>query len=409
MSDGRDDGTNGEVSELEESGPPARRRGRLAIALSAAVCVALLVGVAIVAAQGGDGNGGDGTDGLGDKKIVHSPEADTVIAAVGATTAAGSYTATYELHSTPATVSTPPTSSCTPETTTVNPDGSMSSGRACSINAMGSGTGQPVTITGRATINTDPYRMMAESQVTGLGAITVRVDGTRLWETGGGNYGLDGRGIGAGQSLSGFANLVAGTLGDGPGALTMLTLASPNGYLNLQKEAVSSVTPAGTGMVDGAPVTYYEVDIDPARLLDIPGLTSEQTKTIHAALAQLARSGYQSRKTKVGIDASGLIRETTTVTAFADGSTQSTHSVFSNFGCAGIVVLPGDPDDVATEPTPCAPTVPTSPPLPATTVPPTTDTTTAAPESSATTIVGGSATTTTRPAAADESTGQLTR
>ena len=252
----------------------------------------------------------------------------------------------------------------------------------------------PVTITGRATINTDPYRMMAESQVTGFGAITVRVDGTRLWETGGGNYGLDGRGLGDGEPMSGFASLVSGTLGEGPGALTMLTLASPNGYLNLQKEAVAGVTAAGVGTVDGAPVTYYEVTIDPARLLEVPGLTGEQTKTINAGARPAGSDpGYETRTTKVGIDAAGLIRETTTVNTFSDGSSQTTRSTFSNFGCAGIVALPGDPE-ITTEPTPCAATVPTAP-IPTTTIPPSTDTTVTVPPTTATTIGGASPPTTT--------------
>ena len=69
----------------------------------------------------------------------------------------------------------------------------------------------------------------------------------------------------------------------------MITLASPNGYLHLEKAAVSGVTPDGTGTVDGAPVTYYEVDVDPAKLLDIPGLSGEQTKTINDGTGQARR------------------------------------------------------------------------------------------------------------------------
>ena len=92
--------------------------------------------------------------------------------------------------------------------------------------------------------------MVATSQVTGFGSIVVHVDGTRLWEQGGGMYGYNGFPDGAsgdGNKISGFANLVSGTLGQGPGTLTMLTLANPNGYLNLQKAAVSGVTLRGPG------------------------------------------------------------------------------------------------------------------------------------------------------------------
>ena len=65
------------------------------------------------------------------------------------------------------------------------------------------------------TIDTDPFAMVAVSNVPGLGEITLRDNGTDVWEFGGADYGLA-PGVsetGPGASLSGFAGLVEGTLG----------------------------------------------------------------------------------------------------------------------------------------------------------------------------------------------------
>lgn len=379
-----------EIDQLDRS--PRRRRGRIAVALTASVCV-VAVAVAVVAAQP------DGADRhRADRKVVKGPEAQAVFAALGETTASGSYDATYEFHTTPGAQPPLPPDACSGRVIeSSGPDGSRQQSRVA-VGSCAYAPTQAIAIAGRATINTDPYRMISSSDVTGFGPITVRVDGTRLWETGGGNYGLTGRGgdKDQGAPISGFASLVMGTLGPGPGALTMLTIASPNGYLNLQKEAVSGVTAAGTGVVDGVPVTSYEVTIDPAKLLDVPGLRSEQSKTITEALAQLRGAGYRDTTTKVGIDAAGLIRETTSVAKFDDGTQMTSHTVLSNFGCAGIVHLPGDPPST-TAPAPCVPPPPTTTVAPSTNPSPTTTTTATSSTSTASTstITSSSTSTTT--------------
>ncbi len=384
--------------ELDPSSRARRRRGRIAVALLVLVGVVGAATALALTIPGGDGDGNGATK----KPSLQSPAAMKVFAALGTTTAAGSFTATYELHSTFGSQQ-PDAPTCPPVERSTAPPRSADVSVGCI--AISSPVASPVAITGVATINQDPYRMRSVSDVTGFGAITVHVDGTRLWETGGGNYG-EGT---SGASISGFANLVEGTLGPGPGALTMLTIASPNGYLNLSKEAVSGVSPAGTGTVDGVPVTYFDVDVKPAQLLDVPGLTGEQMKTIREALAVLDAAGYRGTTTKVGVGADGLIRETTSVATFADGSRQTSHTTFSEFGCAGIVELPGDPPSSAA-PAPCpTPTTPTTPTtaaaaapttvvVPPPTVPPGPGTTvTSVPNTSSTTAT--STTTTTGPGA----------
>jgi hypothetical protein len=326
--------------------PSPRRRGRrgpIAVALVALLAVVGVAGAIALTRPDDDGH-------RAPNENLKTPAAQKVLAALGTTTAAGSFTATYEIHSTPAT--TPSTEQSCPPPPPAVPAGSAGAARGCIV--IVDGGGSPVTITGVATIDKDPYRMRSVSDVTGFGQIITRVDDTRLWETGGGNYGMSPRGDdGPGAPISGFAGLVEGTLGRGPGALTMLTIASPNGYLNLSKEAVSGVSPAGTGTVDGVPVTYFDIDVRPQQLLDVPGLTGEQTKTIREALAVLEDVGYRETKTRVGIDAAGLIRETSSVATFADGSRQTSRTTFSEFGCAGIVELPGDPPSTEAA-APCA-------------------------------------------------------
>lgn len=332
-----------EIDDLDRS--PRCRFGRIGIAVTALVCVVAAAVAVVVTRPAGSNHPASG-------RVVSSPAARALFAALGETIGAGSYDATFTFHAIRGSTSRAQAVPCqvvhpsTPgKTATGSRDGTATTLGGCVMDFPN----QDVTITGHSTINTNPYRMVATSEVSGLGAITVRVDGTRLWETGGGNYGLEpGPDPGPGSSLSGFASLVAGTLGPGQGALTMITLASPSGYLNLEQQAVAGVTPAGTGTVDGAPVTYYDVAIDVAKILDAPGLTDEQSKTITEALAELGQAGYRGTTVKVGVDEAGFIRETTSVAEFADGSRMTSHTVLSNFGCAGTVRLPGDPPTTTT-------------------------------------------------------------
>ncbi len=373
MVDGRGERERGGSAppvDLATAADPAaigrRRRRGLITAFTALLCIAALVAVAVVTTRTGEGREKQRVD----RKIVRTPETQRVVAALGETVATGSYTASYELRSTPGAAGA---ESCGDDL----PEGMSVTCRASPAPA--------VDITGVATINTDPYRMVASSQVTGFGTIVIHVDGTRLWEQGGGMYGYTGPNgdAGSGDSISGFAGLVSGTLGRGPGALAMLTLANPNGYLDLEQEAVSEVTPVGPGVVNGVPVTYYNVVIDNAKLLDMPGLTAEQSTAIGQALTQLRGAGLRDGTMKVGIDGAGFIRETSSVAVFADGTRQASRTVFSNFGCAGFVQLPGEPPPPP--PAPCASTAPTTS---TTTVPANDSTTSSTSTTSATTAPG---------------------
>ena len=207
-----------------------------------------------------------------------------------------------------------------------------------SVLCVSSGIQPRVDISGHGTVNLGPYASVSVANVSGLGEITTYIDGTTVWEIGGGGYGAT-----AGSPLSGFADSVEGTLGPGEGAVTMITLASRGGYLDLEESAVQHATPAGTGTIDGATLTYYDITIDVAKLADATDLTGEERATIAAALPLLRSAGYSGTEERIGIDAAGFIRDVTATERFADGSTMSRRTLLSNFGCAPTVTMPDQP------------------------------------------------------------------
>ena len=200
-----------------------------------------------------------------------------------------------------------------------------------------------LNVTGQGTIDTDPFAMVALSNVASIGPVVLRDDGTDVWEIGGGNYGLSpgSSDSGPGSPLSGFAGLVEGSLGPREGGLAMMGLASPTGYLELDQDAITSASEVGTGVVDGAPVTIYQVSLDPAQEATVPGTTPDEATALKAALSLLQQQGYTGTTVKVSIDDAGYIRQTVSVAGFSDGVTQTETVTFSDFGCAGKVLMPG--------------------------------------------------------------------
>ena len=210
-----------------------------------------------------------------------------------------------------------------------------------------------------------------------------------MWEIGGGDYGLSpgSTDSGPGQSLPGFAGLVEGTLGQREGASDMMVLANPTGYLELDENAISSADQIGNDTVNGVPVTVYQVTLDPAEEATVTGANAAETSAIQNALDVLKQVGYTGTTVKISIDANGYILRTVSTASFSDGSTQTSETTFSDFGCAGTVLMPGQqgssappagcvsPDTPTTTPD-TAPTT-TSTTSTASTVPPTIPTTTA--------------------------------
>jgi hypothetical protein len=229
-----------------------------------------------------------------------------------------------------------------------------------------------LAIEGQGTIDTNPFAMVVSTQIPNLGSITLRDNGTDVWELGGGNYGLapDMNVSGPGSSLPGFAGLVEGTLGARQGALDMMVLANPTGYLELDENAITNANPIGTDTVDGTPVTVYQVTLDPDQEATVSGTNSTESQAIADALAVLKAQGYTGTTVKVAIDAAGYIRQTVSTAMFSDGASQTGETTFSNFGCAGTVLMPGQ-SGPATPPSGCVSpdTTTTTSPTPTTTAP----------------------------------------
>jgi len=257
--------------------------------------------------------------------------------------------------------------------------------------SCGSTTPQDNTVQGSGTIDANPMAMAASAAINSNGTNTglqvgVRVDATTVWEVSSTDNALSPQNNeGSGQPLSGFAGLTEGTLGQREGAVAMMGMASPTGYLDLEQPAVSGAAQVGPSTVDGVAVTQYELAIDPAALATAPGTSTEEATTINAAIGVLSAQGYTSIRDLVSIDASGFIRESSSTVAFSDGGTVTLDAHFSNFGCAGTVLMPGE-SGVSNPPANCS--------SPDTGAAPATTTTGATSPVTPTTIQGGSPSTT---------------
>ena len=216
----------------------------------------------------------------------------------------------------------------------------------------GSEPGETPSVTsGHGVVNLNPYAMITtNSPESSFPNVTAEFDSTSVWEFGAGDYGTGNPPTASpGNSLSGFAASVEGSLGQGQGALAMVSLASPTGRLNLDPSMMTNAQQVGTGSVGGITVTNYRVAIDLSSELDQPTLSAEQRTTISQALAILSGQGYSGTAEIVSVDGLGFIRETKTVATFTDGGSVSSDNVISDIGCAG-TVTPGVPVPTPAQP-----------------------------------------------------------
>jgi hypothetical protein len=376
-------------------------RGRRLGAAAAVVACALAFAISLALFTGGGGKVAGGR--RGPYRAANRQVLTALIAkAVSTTEASGSYDMTFS------NVTTPPTSCGGNGGVATN-----GTGATPDTDPISCGGGLP-SIDGHGTVDTDPYAMVVISQDSGLGTISLYDNGTDIWEFGGGNYGLGPGPDSPGAPLSGYAGSVEGTVGQEAGALDMQGLASAGGYLDIESQEIKGVTPAGTGTVDGVPVTIYKLYVTGIQDPDLSGLTSQEVATIQAADAVLRQTGFAGKAIWISVDADGFIRETRTEYSLSDGSTMTGDSTYSNFGCAGTVLMPGQqgntapppgcvsPDTAGTAATPTTSTTtststsgPTSTTSTTTSsIPSSTTSTTSASVSGATTTVPGSGTST---------------
>jgi PASTA domain len=341
------------VAWLEEARPSRPRRARTRRLIGLAAAIALVAGaIALPFALRKDGN--DSKDATRHTPKSHHLQVDpkalaAVTSALDATTNVGSFRVAYTMTEHPPT--SPATTGPCP-TLNVAP---LKAGGPVVEPVCGVSPPHNVTTTGWATVNVDPYALISVSHVSNFGDVTVRADSTSVWEQGGANYGLEvGSNTGPGQSLSGFASLVDGTLGQREGAGAMMGLASPYGYLHVVKDAIVGAETAGTGTVNGEPVTVYRVSVAPERLATVPGLSDEQRNTIEAAVAVLHEEGLSGNTTDVSVDSAGFVVRTVSTNTFADGGTVVGDNTLSAFGCAGAIQMPNRPVTPTTVPATCA-------------------------------------------------------
>ncbi len=199
-------------------------------------------------------------------------------------------------------------------------------------------------VTGNGVINTNPLAMVASADIGDGLNVTVRVDGTDVYELSSGDTGLaplPADVSAAGTSLPQFAGITEGTLGTREGAVAMMGMASPTGYLDLIQPAIDAAARTGTGNVDGVPVTNYLVANDLDQLASAAGTTGAEAQTINSALTLLKAQGFTTDRVVVSIDGSGYIRQVKATDTFGDGGKVTLEATFSNFGCAGTVLMPG--------------------------------------------------------------------
>jgi hypothetical protein len=315
---------------IDEGTGSSRKRStrrRAGIVLGGAACVALIgVPVGLLASSGPEPapqalpqHHVTGSGGLAKR---------SVLAALSATTDSGNFAFTYQLNESPYQSGIAEGPSCAGTTCPLTPGP------------------QSTQVQGSGTINTNPMAMAASAAISSNGVsglqVGVRVDPTTVWEVGYADNGLTPAANDAGgNELPGFAGLVEGTLGPREGAVAMMGMASPTGYLDLVEPAVTGATEVGTSTVDGVAVTQYQLTIDPASLATAPGMSTEEQSAINAAIQTLTSQGYQTIRDLVSIDASGFIRESASTVTFGDGGTVTLDAHFSNFGCAGTVLMPG--------------------------------------------------------------------
>ncbi len=356
-----------------------RRAGVAAAAVACLAVVGVPVGLALSSGGGQAALPPSHQHGHGDR-LPQSPAEQQVLAALSTTTDAGNFQFTYLLG----------------ETRTSGNSGNCTSGGSGGRLCMQGDVGTKVT--GNGTADTAPTALLA---TTSLG-ITVRADGTTVWEDAGTGL-TPSATTGSGDSLPSFASLAEDTIGNDVGGVAMLAMASPTGFLDLDQAAVTGAEPFGSGGPKGT-LENYVVSLDPTKLVTTPGITSQESATITAALAELRQQGMTGMTVTLEIDPSGYIHYAGYKVSFSTGDVVGLDTSLSDFGCAGTVLMPGQPG-TPTPPAGCvSPDTGVAPATTPTTAPVATGTPSSTTSTAPTTTVQPSTTTTTTGAAGSTTT-----
>jgi hypothetical protein len=397
------------LDEGSRSGRPNRRARRVRVTAGIVACL-VVIGVPLGVLVGGSSGPASPRQAPHKNVAVHlgnGPAEHSVLAALSATTDAGNFAFSYTLNEAPGTAGTAGTATTAttcPDDLGVAGNGPTSgSGESVAVSECGEAVAANVAVQGSGIINTNPMAMAASAEVSDNGnsglQVGVRVDPTTVWEVGSDDNGLNPQSdAGTGQALPDFAGLTEGTLGSREGAVAMMGMASPTGYLDLVQPAITGAAEVGSSTVDGVSVTQYELAIDPSALASAPGVSSAEASTITSAVALLTAQGFTTIRDLVSVDTSGFIRESSSTVSFSDGGTVTLDAQFSDFGCAGILLMPGQ---AGTSSAPVGCTSPDTGVAPSTSSTTSTTATTTPATSTPTTTIGVAPTTTTTTVAPD--------
>jgi hypothetical protein len=199
---------------------------------------------------------------------------------------------------------------------------------------------QPPAAEGAGVADLDPQALSVSTTPGCISAVSLRVDGTDVWDV---YEGSDPSGPPSEiadwtmASLLGFQSSVDVCLGNELGALATIGMCSPSGQLAVSSQAIATATPVGTVTVNGESAEQYQVSIDPAGFLEQPNSTPAENDALQAAVDEI---GTNPMSATVDVDAAGYIVEMDLSVAYADGVTATHSIVLSNFDNAGTIELP---------------------------------------------------------------------
>jgi hypothetical protein len=271
-------------------------------------------------------------------KPVPTGSAARVLSALNKTKSQGSFVAKYSFKEVTGTPSRP-ASKCQAVGTAGPPDGAHTTTPAAAPACPASNEAAPA-VNGTAWINVNPVSVSSTLYIAGItGPILIHADEKSVSDT---------SGVGPDQSTSqaalpDFVFRANSTLKTREGSVSLLTLASPFGYLAMTDDAVQGAKPVGQQKIGNTRLMMFDVFMTPAQMASINVSSDEEAQAIRKALANLKNEGYVGTNMRVGIANDGLIHYAVATATFADHGTVTLTTALSDFGCEARAALKNEP------------------------------------------------------------------
>jgi hypothetical protein len=264
-----------------------------------------------------------------------TPSAARVLSALNKTVSQGSFVAKYSFAEHVGASSTPWTA-CGSAASPPLGDTTPATAPACAAKV-----GAAPAVNGTATINVNPVSVSSTLYIAGItGPIVIQADDATVSDT---------SGVGANQqtiktALPDFVYRANSTLNTREGSVSLLTLASPFGYLALTDDAVRGAKPVGEQEVEGnRSVMLFDVFMNPQQMASIKVSSEAEAQAIRSALSSLKNEGYLGTDWRVGIGSDGLIHYAVATATFTDHGTVTLTATLSDFGCEAQAALKSEP------------------------------------------------------------------